>query len=136
MLSPSEVSDLFAVSYRLRKLIDIAGRINPICSPQLDALVLIQDGSDAGQTIPHVHLHIIPREIMPSTPMSTTIAMNLEDTRPIRSLFDMETEANVFRQALLALEAMERGESGECIPILLRPVLTGENAATVLHRII
>ncbi|XP_063724259.1 bis(5'-adenosyl)-triphosphatase-like [Symsagittifera roscoffensis] len=53
-LSPEEVSDLFKLVHR----------ISPIIQKVFNATALtiaIQDGAAAGQTVEHVHVHIVPR---------------------------------------------------------------------------
>ena len=54
-LSPQETTDLFLTVQRVSKMIErvySASALN----------VAIQDGVDAGQSVPHVHVHIIPRQ--------------------------------------------------------------------------
>lgn len=54
-LSPGETADLFITVQRVAKMIErvySASALN----------VAIQDGLDAGQSVPHVHVHIIPRQ--------------------------------------------------------------------------
>ncbi|KAF1987536.1 HIT finger domain-containing protein [Aulographum hederae CBS 113979] len=53
-LSPAEVSDLFLTVQRVGKMIERvygASALN----------IAVQDGKDAGQSVGHVHAHIIPR---------------------------------------------------------------------------
>lgn len=54
-LSQQEVQDLFATVQRVSRTIErvfAASALN----------IAIQDGQDAGQSVPHVHAHIIPRK--------------------------------------------------------------------------
>lgn len=54
-LSPAEVSDLFLTVQRVSRMVErvfVASSLN----------IAIQDGIDAGQSVPHVHAHIIPRK--------------------------------------------------------------------------
>lgn len=54
-LSPAEVQDLFATVQRVSRMVErvfAASSLN----------IAIQDGVDAGQSVPHVHAHIIPRK--------------------------------------------------------------------------
>lgn len=52
-LDRAEVSDLFAMVQT------IASRIESAMSA--DAMITVHNGPDAGQVIPHVHVHVIPR---------------------------------------------------------------------------
>ncbi|XP_064632288.1 nitrilase and fragile histidine triad fusion protein NitFhit-like [Lineus longissimus] len=54
-LTPSEVSDLFNCVKRVTKVIE---EVHGATSSS----VAIQDGPDAGQTVAHVHVHILPRK--------------------------------------------------------------------------
>ncbi len=54
-LSQAEVSDLFMTVQRVGRMVE---RVYEATSLN----VAIQDGPDAGQSVPHVHTHIIPRQ--------------------------------------------------------------------------
>ncbi|KAI4152851.1 MAG: hypothetical protein LQ340_002678 [Diploschistes diacapsis] len=54
-LSQSEITDLFVTVQRVGKMVErvfYATSLN----------IAMQDGADAGQSVPHVHAHIIPRK--------------------------------------------------------------------------
>jgi diadenosine tetraphosphate (Ap4A) HIT family hydrolase len=54
-LTPSEVQDLFTTAR-------VVGLAVLKAHPQADSLTFtVQDGPSAGQTVPHVHVHIMPR---------------------------------------------------------------------------
>jgi bis(5'-adenosyl)-triphosphatase len=53
-LTPSEVSDLFLAVQKVSRMIE---RVYKATSLN----IAIQDGVDAGQSVPHLHAHIIPR---------------------------------------------------------------------------
>ncbi|KIW03178.1 uncharacterized protein PV09_05405 [Verruconis gallopava] len=53
-LTPDEVCDLFLTAQRVSRTV---GRVYGASALN----IAIQDGADAGQTVPHVHAHIIPR---------------------------------------------------------------------------
>ncbi|KAF2714245.1 HIT-like protein [Pleomassaria siparia CBS 279.74] len=55
-LSPAEVQDLFLTVQRVSRMVE---RVFAATSLNIG----IQDGVDAGQSVPHVHAHIIPRKI-------------------------------------------------------------------------
>ncbi|KAI8320840.1 HIT-like protein [Martensiomyces pterosporus] len=105
-LSSDEVADLFLQGQRVSKVIERLYKA--------DSMTLcIQDGKEAGQTVPHVHLHIIPRnkgdfdsndEIydeldgrMPPAPQRGQRGMD-NDERDPRSAEDMASEAEVLRK--------------------------------------
>lgn len=55
-LTPDEVSDLFATVHKIGPIIE--KHYNS------DALnIAIQDGASSGQTVPHIHVHILPRRV-------------------------------------------------------------------------
>ncbi|KAF2094060.1 HIT-like protein [Rhizodiscina lignyota] len=54
-LTSSEVCDLFLAVQRVSRMIERVYKASALN-------VAIQDGSDAGQSVPHIHAHIIPRK--------------------------------------------------------------------------
>lgn len=54
-LTQAEVTDLFLTVQRVGRMIE---RVYKATSLN----IAIQDGADAGQSVPHVHTHIIPRQ--------------------------------------------------------------------------
>ncbi|KAK1139636.1 Dinucleoside triphosphate hydrolase [Aspergillus melleus] len=54
-LTPSETSDLFLTVRRVGRMIE---RVYGASSLN----IAVQDGVDAGQSVPHVHTHVIPRK--------------------------------------------------------------------------
>ena len=55
-LTPDEVQDIFMTVQQAQRLIESFHE----CS---SSTICIQDGKDAGQTVAHVHVHILPRKI-------------------------------------------------------------------------
>ncbi|XP_055922444.1 nitrilase and fragile histidine triad fusion protein NitFhit [Eupeodes corollae] len=53
-LNPDEISDLFTTVCKIQKMLE-----EHYCTSS--ATVTVQDGPDAGQTINHVHFHVMPR---------------------------------------------------------------------------
>lgn len=53
-LSPAEISDLFLTVRRVSRMVE---RVYKATSLN----IAIQDGPDAGQSVPHLHVHVIPR---------------------------------------------------------------------------
>lgn len=61
------------------------------------ATLVIQDGSDAGQTIPHIHMHIVPQKRV----------QHVDNyARPDRTREDMETEASKYAAILCKKEGI------------------------------
>ncbi|KAG0252596.1 hypothetical protein DFQ27_007956, partial [Actinomortierella ambigua] len=55
-LSPDEVADMFQTAHRVGKVIEREYHATSLT-------IACQDGPNAGQTVPHVHVHIIPRRL-------------------------------------------------------------------------
>ncbi|GJP61808.1 hypothetical protein CLOP_g18934 [Closterium sp. NIES-67] len=79
----------------------------------------IQDGPAAGQTVAHVHVHVMPRregdfvpndkiynEVEANEKEAKKLRMDAEENRPARTMEDMEAEANELRRVL---EDFEKG---------------------------
>ena len=82
-LRPEEVSSLFVAVHQVaRRLHEILG-----CE---DCSIIINDGPAAGQEIPHIHVHIIPR--WPddgSTPLTNILPINSPDNPDHESLANL-----------------------------------------------
>lgn len=55
-LTTTEVTDLFVTVQRVSRMVERVFKASALN-------IAIQDGVDAGQSVPHVHAHIIPRKI-------------------------------------------------------------------------
>ncbi|KAM0431790.1 hypothetical protein ACHAPT_005040 [Fusarium lateritium] len=59
-LTPAETTDLFTTVQVIQRL--LARAYFPSPEPEAGSFsVAVQDGADAGQTVPHVHVHVVPR---------------------------------------------------------------------------
>ncbi|UPK97589.1 hypothetical protein LCI18_008524 [Fusarium solani-melongenae] len=59
-LTPAETADLFTTVQLIQRL--LARAYFPSPEPEAGSFsVAVQDGADAGQTVPHVHVHVVPR---------------------------------------------------------------------------
>ncbi|KAM5348261.1 hypothetical protein ACJ41O_008085 [Fusarium nematophilum] len=59
-LTPAETTDLFSTVQLIQRL--LARAYFPSPEPEAGSFsVAVQDGADAGQTVPHVHVHVVPR---------------------------------------------------------------------------
>ena len=54
-MTPDEVQDLFMTVQAAQKMIESYTNAS-------SSTICIQDGKDAGQTVEHVHIHILPRK--------------------------------------------------------------------------
>ncbi|KAJ2785436.1 Dinucleoside triphosphate hydrolase [Coemansia javaensis] len=96
-LSPDEVADLFVQGQRVGRAVE---KLHAA-----DGLTLcVQDGAAAGQTVPHVHLHVIPRrpgDFADNDDVYRELESRVDnDRRQPRSAADMAAEAAVMRREL------------------------------------
>ncbi|EAT34733.1 AAEL013049-PA [Aedes aegypti] len=94
-LTPAEINDFFQTVCKVQKVAEsLYGGSS--------ATVTVQDGPDAGQTVFHVHCHVMPRH-QGDFPENDQIygELNMHDKepeRPRRSLEEMRAEADRFRE--------------------------------------
>jgi len=97
-LNVEEVSDLFTTAQLVSKAVEEKFG----CT---SCTIAIQDGKEAGQTIPHVHVHVIPRkvgdflnndEVYAKLQHHDSEAFEFAERTP-RSFDEMETEAACLR---------------------------------------
>ena len=62
--------------------------------------IVVQDGSDAGQTVKHFHMHIVPRQ--------SALEKVDNDTRISRSTLEMAAEASKYRNIVAKATGLAR----------------------------
>lgn len=101
-LTGEEVTDLFLSVQQVGRLLERTHNATSLT-------IAIQDGRDAGQSIPHVHVHVIPRKpgdyLNNDDIYEDLRAWHLDNAQRIaRSESDMATEASLLRAALQETE--------------------------------
>lgn len=107
-LTAEETQDLWILAQKVGKMLER--------HHQASSLTLtIQDGPDAGQTVPHVHVHVLPRksgDFVPNDQVYDEIdsaskeygtvrkQQNLDEARQERSPEEMAEEARVYKESL------------------------------------
>ncbi|XP_052847350.1 nitrilase and fragile histidine triad fusion protein NitFhit [Drosophila gunungcola] len=95
-LDCAEMADMFATVCMVQRLLE---RIYQTTS----ATVTVQDGAQAGQTVPHVHFHVMPRRIG-DFGHNDQIYVKLDERaeeKPPRTIQERIEEAQVYRKFLL-----------------------------------
>ncbi|CAI4221821.1 unnamed protein product [Auanema sp. JU1783] len=94
-LSDEETADLYITAKKVQKMLQkVYGNDS--------TTVCVQDGTEAGQTVQHVHVHVVPRRKGDFEPSQNDFYEKLlshdkEPERAARSLEEMSVEANTFR---------------------------------------
>lgn len=91
-LSPAETADLFNTVQLTQRM--LAQRYFPVPGDLLSGsfTVAVQDGPDSGQTVPHLHVHVIPRKKgdVGDSPDAIYTKMASEDGNVGGAMWDME----------------------------------------------
>ncbi|GBB90103.1 hypothetical protein RclHR1_00170007 [Rhizophagus clarus] len=96
-LNSEEVCDLFLSAQKVGKVIEREYKGTSLT-------FVIQDGPEAGQTVPHFHLHVIPRKVgdwVVNDDVYKEINKSSrvdDEERPPRSIEEMAKEAEFLRQ--------------------------------------
>ncbi|XP_046841187.1 bis(5'-adenosyl)-triphosphatase-like, partial [Xenia sp. Carnegie-2017] len=97
-LTPDEVSDLFLSTQQISSVIEREFGATSLT-------VALQDGPEAGQTVPHVHVHVIPRKkgdfqknddiynVLQNHDKDSNLLDDMDGTRKLRSEEEMTVEA-------------------------------------------
>lgn len=94
-LSPAEVHDLFITVQHVSRMVERVFNASSLN-------IAIQDGIDAGQSVPHVHAHIIPRQ-----------KADLDARGGTDAIYDMmQGEEGDLNKQLRQKEAAETGQNG------------------------
>jgi len=104
-LTPEETQDLWALAQRVGAAMERHHNASSLT-------LTIQDGPDAGQTVPHVHVHVLPRKANDFVPndkvydaidtssqefVATSTKKDLDEDRPERTAEEMAEEAIAYR---------------------------------------
>ncbi|ORZ37752.1 HIT-like domain-containing protein [Catenaria anguillulae PL171] len=112
-LTPAELSDLWSISQRVGNVVERHFKADSLT-------FAVQDGPSAGQTVPHVHVHVIPRRAgdfdkndeiydkieqvekdglgrVPNKDKGKGKGMDADEDRKPRTLAEMEVEAKQLR---------------------------------------
>lgn len=96
-LSAEESVEFFSLVMRVQRLL---GPLHNATS----VTVTVQDGEDAGQTVKHVHCHVMPRhkgDFEENDMIYTELNKHDRDaTRKRRDIAEMATEAQLYRDTL------------------------------------
>lgn len=100
-LSVDEITDLFTTVQKVQKMLALVHFKNvteetlqsePLSNKHGSFNIAVQDGVDAGQTMPHAHVHIIPRLAKSNEPLGDEIyaKMNSEEGNIGGALYDRD----------------------------------------------
>lgn len=97
-LRPHEIADFFQTVCKVQRMCDQFHRTS-------SSTVTVQDGEHAGQTVRHVHCHIMPRrpgDFQHNDDIYVELNRNdaIDTTKEARSLTEMAIEACDYRKAI------------------------------------
>lgn len=99
-LNDHEIADLMCASVRVQRAME---KLHGVTS----STIVVQDGPEAGRTVPHVHVHILPRrsgDFERNDDVYTALAEHdapgKEDQMPLRSISEMIAEAKVIQEIM------------------------------------
>ncbi|KAK4492140.1 hypothetical protein RD792_002937 [Penstemon davidsonii] len=101
-LSAEEISDLWLAAQKIGHQLEAYHKASSLT-------LTIQDGPQAGQTVPHVHVHILPRKSgdfenndeIYDAEKELKEKLDLDKERKDRSMEEMAEEANEYRKLFL-----------------------------------
>ncbi|KAF4533445.1 hypothetical protein B566_EDAN001171 [Ephemera danica] len=94
-LTAQEVADLFQVTQKVQKVMEDIHQVS-------SSTIAVQDGPDAGQTVQHVHVHVLPRkpgDFFQNDEVYHRLQQHdkVEDPSPWRTEEEMAAEAQIIR---------------------------------------
>ncbi|PKY01421.1 Bis-tetraphosphatase, partial [Aspergillus campestris IBT 28561] len=102
-LTPAETSDLFQTVRRVGRMIE---RVYDASSLN----VAVQDGADAGQSVPHVHAHVIPRRRLDLPTTDAVYELLDGDEGDLRRAFGVLRENGTEERRRSRFPAVDDGE--------------------------
>uniref|UniRef100_A0A8R1IGC1 bis(5'-adenosyl)-triphosphatase n=1 Tax=Caenorhabditis japonica TaxID=281687 RepID=A0A8R1IGC1_CAEJA len=95
-LSDEETADLFIVAKKVQKMLETHHNVQA-------STICVQDGKEAGQTVPHVHIHILARrtgDFGDNEIYQKLASHDKEPERKPRSSEQMAEEAEIYRKLM------------------------------------
>lgn len=97
-LSSAQVADLWSLAQRVGSMLEAHYNVESLT-------LAIQDGPEAGQSVPHVHVHVLPRvkgDFEPNDAVydaldAGDVKRNLDEERVARTAAEMTAEAALYR---------------------------------------